>query len=235
MKVEIWSDVMCPFCYIGKRKFENALATFSHKNQIQLEWKSFLLNPNLKDEDAYSTAAYLASAKGISIEEATDLNSYVTEQAQKVGLDFHFDKAIITNTFSAHRLLQWAKVKEKGNAMEERLFRAFFTEGKRLSDKNTLAALAEDVGLTKQSALEMLQSGEFTDAVLQDLNEAKQFQIQGVPFFIFDRKYAISGAQDEKVFAQALEKSYSEWLENKSQTLTNLGNGNSCDVDGNCN
>lgn len=235
MKVEIWSDVMCPFCYIGKRKFEKALDNFPHKNQIHVEWKSFLLNPDLAEDFVAGSYEYLAKAKNISMEETRQLHQHIAQQAQLQGLDFQFEKSKITSTIPAHRLLQWAKTQQKGSEMEERLFYAFFTEGKLVSDKNVLADLAAEVGLNKEAAIQMLATDAFLQEVQQDLYEAQQFQIRGVPFFIFDRKYAVSGAQETPIFAQALQKSFEEWQQNTAPSIENLGAGESCDMDGNCN
>ncbi len=234
MIIEIWSDVMCPFCYIGKRKFEKALAAFPHKEEVKLVWKSFLLNPNLTEDSVQSTLDYIAAAKGMSPQDTQQMLAHVTAQAKEQGLDFNFETSKITSTLSAHRLLQWAKTFDKGDAMEERLFKAFFTEGKLVSDKNVLADLASEIGLNKEEAEKVLHSGAFADKVQEDLYEAQQFQIQGVPFFILDRKYAVSGAQDTSVFAQALTKSFEEWKAGQVKPLENLGNAASCDVDGNC-
>ena len=130
IKVEIWSDVMCPFCYIGKRKFESALAQFKDKDKVEIVWKSFQLNPNQITDPSKSTVQYLAETKGWSMDYTRSTIQHVTGMAESVGLHYDFDKAVVANSFDAHRLIQFAKSKGKGDAAEERLFKAYFTEGK---------------------------------------------------------------------------------------------------------
>ncbi len=147
MKVEIWSDVMCPFCYIGKRRFENALEQFPDKGQIEVVWKSFQLNPAMKTEPGKNINEYLAETKGWTLSYARQMNDYVTNMAKEVGLHYDFDKAIVANSFDAHRLIQLAKDNGKGDAMEEKLFKAYFTEGKNMADHETLIQLGTEIGL----------------------------------------------------------------------------------------
>ena len=132
MKVEIWSDIMCPFCYIGKRRFENALKDFPHSSEIEIEWKSFLLNPAIRTETGNNINQYLSETKGWSLEQANQANNYVTKMAKEVGLYYDLNKAVVANTFDAHRLIQLAKANNKSNETEERLFRAYFIEGKKV-------------------------------------------------------------------------------------------------------
>jgi predicted DsbA family dithiol-disulfide isomerase len=206
MKVEIWSDVMCPFCYIGKRKFEKALAAFEGKENVQIEWKSFQLNPNLKTEPGKNISQYLAEIKGIPLEQAKEMNARVTEMAKEVGLNYNFDKAIVANSFDAHRLVQLAKRKELGDQMEEALFKAYFIDGKNTADHATLLSLAVEAGLEETETKAILESGIFADEVEADIEMAAQIGVRGVPFFVFDRKYAVSGAQPSEVFLQTLKK-----------------------------
>jgi predicted DsbA family dithiol-disulfide isomerase len=210
MKVEIWSDVMCPFCYIGKRKFEAALEQFLHKNEIEVEWKSFQLNPDMKTDPSKNINEYLAEHKGISEYQAKQMNDRVTAMAAEVGLHYDFDKAIVANSFDAHRLSHYAKTQGKQDAMEERLFKAYFTEGKNTADHETLVHLAEEVGLKADDVRKMLSSNEFSDDVTKDIYEAQQVGARGVPFYVFDDSYVVSGAQPSKLFLQVLEKSYAE-------------------------
>ena len=138
MKVEIWSDIMCPFCYIGKRKFESALAQFEHKDDVDIVWKSFQLNPDMKTEAGKNINQYLAEIKGWSVEQAKEMNDRVTEMAKQVGLEYDLNKAVVANSFNAHRLIQFAKNTGKGDAAEERLFKAYFTEGKNVDELHVL-------------------------------------------------------------------------------------------------
>ncbi len=206
MKVEIWSDVMCPFCYIGKRKFEQALEQFPGKGQVEVEWKSFQLNPEMKTEPSKTINEYLAEHKGISVAQAKQMNDRVTAMAAEVGLQYDFSKAVVANSFDAHRLSHFAKRHGRQDAMEERLFKAYFTEGKNTADRETLAALAVEVGLDEVEIRTMLSGSEFSDDVNRDIYEANQVGARGVPFFVFDNKYGVSGAQSTEVFLQVLNK-----------------------------
>ncbi len=210
MKVEIWSDVVCPFCYMGKRKFEAALDKFPHKDEIEIEWKSYQLSPEIKTNPAKNAHQYLAEHKGISLEEATTMNTRVTQMAAENGLTYNFDKAIAANSFLAHRFIHFAKQYAKQDKAEELLFRAYFTEGKNIDDINTLAELSAQIGLNPNTVKETLKTTMFSDDVHMDIYEASQVGAQGVPFFVFDNKYAISGAQDSALFLQTLEKSFAE-------------------------
>jgi predicted DsbA family dithiol-disulfide isomerase len=234
MKVEIWSDVMCPFCYIGKRKFEAAVAEFADTSELTVEWKSFQLDPGIKagaEKDLYS---YLANRKGISYEQARQMHEQVVAMAASVGLEYDFEKAVVANSFDAHRLIQLAKQKGLGDAAEEQLFRAYFTEGKDFGDHGVLLQLAQEIGLDPQEIKTLLDSDQLADRVKADVAEAEQIGVNGVPFFVFDRKYAISGAQDTKVFLQTLQRSFAEWQqENKNRPLQ-VQEGASCTPGGDC-
>lgn len=215
MKIEIWSDIVCPFCYIGKRRFENALAKFDKKDQIEVIYKSFQLNPEIKTDMDKSVVQYLSESKGVTLEKAREMTEYVTQQAGIEGLDYKMDKAVVANTFRSHRLLHLALAQGLQLEMKERLLKAYFIEGKNIDDVSILTDLAKEVGIT--NAEETLSNDNFTDEVKRDLMESKQIGIQGVPFFVFNRKYGISGAQESKVFAEAIEQSFKEWEEDALQ------------------
>jgi predicted DsbA family dithiol-disulfide isomerase len=210
MKVEIWSDIMCPFCYIGKRKFESALAQFEHKGDVEIVWKSFQLNPDMKTEVGKNINQYLAEIKGWSVEQAKEMNDRVTGMAKQVGLDYDFNKAVVANSFNAHRLIQFAKKAGKGDVAEERLFKAYFTEGKNVDDLHVLSQLAVEIGINITEADEVLKSSAFSDEVNQDVYEAQQVGVRGVPFFVLGNKYAVSGAQESATFLQALKTTWNE-------------------------
>lgn len=205
MKVEIWSDVMCPFCYIGKRKFETALEQFPQKDKIEIEWKSFQLNPAMKTEPGRSINDYISEIKGWSPEYAQEMNNHVTGMAAEVGLEYNMDKAVVANSFDAHRFVQYAKTKGKGDAAEEQLFKAYFTDGKNTADHETLVELGIEIGLDSEELRAVLESTKFTEQVRIDVYEAQQVGARGVPFFVLDRKYAVSGAQQPETFLGALE------------------------------
>jgi len=206
MKVEIWSDVMCPFCYIGKRNFELALKEFPQKEQVEIEWKSFQLNPAMVTDPSKNINEFLAEHKGIAVAQAKQMNDRVTEMAREVGLHYDFDKAIVANSFDAHRLSHFAKKHGVQNAVEELLFKAYFTEGKNTADHEILIAIAVEAGLNSEEARTMLASNQFADDVNSDIYEAQQVGARGVPFFVFDYKYAVSGAQPSELFLQVLNR-----------------------------
>ena len=184
MKVEIWSDIMCPFCYIGKRRFETALQQFPGKEDIEIVWKSFQLNPSIKTEAGKNINEYLVDTKGWTIEYAKQMNAQVTNMAKEVGLHYDFDKAIVANSFDAHRLIQLAKANRKGDEMEECLFKAYFTEGKNTADHATLIQLGTEIGLDPATIKKVLASNGYADKVEQDIYEAQQIGVRGVPYFV---------------------------------------------------
>jgi protein disulfide-isomerase len=212
MKVEIWSDIMCPFCYIGKRNFEAALKEFDAKNEIEIEWKSFQLDPTIPKsfDKKLSTYEYLAERKGMSVEKAIELHSNVTEMARNVGLTYNFDQSVVANSFDAHKLIQFAKTKGLGDAAEEQLFKAYFTDGKDMSNHSILVELGKEIGLNEKEVISALESEQYSSKVNFDISEGSQLGVTGVPFFVFDRKYAISGAQPIETFLNALKESFAE-------------------------
>ena len=211
MKVEIWSDVMCPFCYIGKKRFDTALEKFPHKDEVEVEWKSYQLNPHLATQSDKNINEYLAEHKGISIEEARSLNEHVTAMAAEVGLTYKMDQAVVANSFMAHRMTHFAKTKGKQSELEELLFKSYFTEGKNIDDLETLLQLGEEIGLDKNELKSILESNQFAEDVQKDIYEAHQVGLKGVPFFVYNNQYGISGAQPKELFEQTLQQAYDEW------------------------
>jgi predicted DsbA family dithiol-disulfide isomerase len=211
MTVEIWSDVMCPFCYIGKRKFEAGMAMFENRDDIEIIWKSFQLSPDLITDTTMGIHQYLATHKGISPDHAKRMNDQVTEAALREGLVYNFDKAVVANSFNAHRFSHFAKAAGKQHEAEEILFRSYFTDGKNIDDYPTLLSLGAAIGLDKDELSKALDNGDFGDEVHADVEEAQSLGVRGVPFFVFNRRYAISGAQESKSFLQALKQSFGEW------------------------
>jgi len=224
---------MCPFCYIGKRKFEQALQRFDGRENVAIGWHSFQLDPNMKSQPGKDVHTYLAEIKGQSREWSLQMHEQVTNTAKAVGLTYNFNIAVIANSFDAHRLIQLAKKHGKGDAAEERLFSAYFTEGKDTSDHATLIELAVEIGLNKEEVITMLAGAAYSNEVKADINEAAEIGVRGVPFFVFDRKYAISGAQSPDVFVQVLEKSFGEWREKHPVLqMEEAEDGNFCTTDG---
>ncbi|MBD2756501.1 DsbA family oxidoreductase [Spirosoma validum] len=234
MQVEIWSDVMCPFCYIGKRKFENALAQFSDRDEIDIVWKSFQLDPNQPTVPNKTVQQYLAERKGMSVQQAQQMTDHVTNVAKQAGLTFHFDKAVTANSFDAHRVSHLAKQNGLQNELEEQLFAAYFTDGRNTADHATLVQLGTDIGLDANEVKTVLQSDQYANDVQADIYEARQLGVQGVPFFVFNRKYAVSGAQESQTFLGALGQSYAEWKKAQAETVLEVVEGSICTTDGEC-
>ncbi|OXA75678.1 protein disulfide-isomerase [Flavobacterium aquidurense] len=206
MKIEIWSDIMCPFCYIGKRQLETALEAFPG-NDFEIEWKSFQLDPTITSQSGKDVYTFLAERKGISVEQSKEMHKGVVERAKSVGLDYHFDKAIISNSLTAHRIIHLAKAKKLGDEMEEIFFKAYFTNGKDLNDSQTLIELGIQAGLDSNEVKEVVENENlYLSDVKGDIKEAQEIGVQGVPFFVFDRKYAVSGAQPVEAFVNTIKK-----------------------------
>ncbi|SEJ13180.1 Predicted dithiol-disulfide isomerase, DsbA family [Cyclobacterium xiamenense] len=208
MIIEIWSDIVCPFCYLGKRKLEKALEAFPAEDAVSITYKSFQLMPDVPTQPGLSINAFLAREKGISLEQAQEMNAYVTEQANAMGLTYNLDRAVVANTFRAHRLLHHAKSLGLQSETKERLLKAYFTEGKNIDDTDTLLALAEEIGLTQVQ--QVLESDDYALDVRADVLEARQLGIKGVPFFVFNRKSAISGAQNVALFSETLAQAFAD-------------------------
>lgn len=204
MKIEIWSDIACPFCYIGKRRLEQALEQFEHKDKVTIEWKSYLLNPDLVPEPGQSLYAYLSKSKGWSMAYTMQANQQVLEMAKEVGLNYQLDKVRIANTTDAHRIIQLAKQKGLDDTIEEAFFDAYFTKGADLGDHEVLVDIAVRAGISESEARQVLNEQLLGDKISQDIYESTQIGVRGVPFFVFDNKYGISGAQPLEVFTRTL-------------------------------
>lgn len=234
MKIEIWSDVMCPFCYIGKRNFETALDQFTDKDHIEVIWKSYQLDPSMPDVAKENYLDYLIKRKGMTAAQVEDMLENVTQMAKDVGLEYHLKKSVIVNSLNAHKLIQFAKTKGLGDQAEERLFLAFFTEGKNIADLDTLTQLGEDIGLDEAEIKSAFTDDTYVSLVKQDIQEAQKIGVQGVPFFVLDRKYGVSGAQPSQAFSANLEQAFAEWRAENPETKLEVTQGQSCTPDGNC-
>ncbi|MHA8060065.1 DsbA family oxidoreductase [Aquirufa beregesia] len=206
MKIEIWSDIMCPFCYIGKRYLEKALEQFESSTPIEIEWKSYQLDPSIPMhfDEPVNVYEYLADRKGISVEKSKEIHQQVADMAEKVGLNYQFDRMVVANSLKAHQLIQLAKEQKKDNEIEEKLFEAYFVAGKNLSSESDLVAIGESVGLEKGAILAALENDELAYRVRQDTQEGISLGLKGVPFFVFNRRYGIPGAQPLQVFIDTL-------------------------------
>lgn len=231
MKVEIWSDIACPFCYIGKRKFEHALDGFNQKDEVEVVYKSFQLDPNAPQNTTETMNQMLAKKYGQSVEQVEQMQKQVTAQANEVGLDYHLNDAKMTNTLDAHRLIHLAKEKGKMSEMKEQLLKSYFVEGKHVGEIESLVDIAAAVGLDKEEVTSVLASDQYKKEVEADMQEGVQLGVQGVPFFVFNRKYAVSGAQPSNVFSEVLTKVIEE--EKQSQPLNVIKQGDAC-TDGSC-
>lgn len=210
MKVEIWSDVVCPWCYIGKRRFESALASFSHRDDVEVVWRSFELDPSAPALRTGDPAQRLAEKYGMSVQQAQANQDRLTQMAAAEGLDFHFDKAQSGNTFDAHRLLHLANQHGVQGQAKERLMRAYFSDGEPIGDTETLVRLIAEVGVPAEEARTTLASDTYAEDVRAEEQEASELGITGVPFFVVDRRYGVSGAQPSDVLLQVLERAWSE-------------------------
>jgi len=208
MEVEIWSDVACPWCYVGKRRFEAALEQFEHSDDVTITWRSFELDPNASQEVEGDPLERLMAKYGMTREQAEEGQARLTRLAAAEGLEYHLDRALPANTFDAHRLTRLAAGHGLESEAVERLFRAHFTEGISIGDPGTLTALLTGVGVPEAEIVEVLGGDRFTDEVREEEALAAQFGAQGVPFFVLDRRYAMSGAQPREVFAAALREAW---------------------------
>jgi predicted DsbA family dithiol-disulfide isomerase len=202
--VEIWSDIACPWCYVGKRRFEAALESYEHRDEVQVTWRSFELDPHAPAEREHDYATHLAQKYGTTREEAEAMHARMTETAAGDGLEFRFDRARGANTFDAHRLVHLAAAHGRQDAMKERIMRAYLTEGELISDHDTLARLAADVGLPAGEVADMLASDRFAADVRDDERTAQQLGIHAVPFFVVDRAIGASGAHPPAALVELL-------------------------------
>ncbi|MGQ7946119.1 DsbA family oxidoreductase [Flavobacterium sp. WC2509] len=232
LKIQIWSDIMCPFCYIGKRKIEEALSQFENKDSVAIEWKSFQLDPSFVATPNENIADHLAEKYGRDIDWAQSTLENMTENAKKSGLEFHFEKSILANSLNAHRLMHLAKKYQSSNELKEQLFKAYLTNGQNVNDWDMLQEIGEKIGLPIEEIKELKTTNIYTNEVRQDQQEAQSLGVTGVPFFVFDNKYAVSGAQATDVFLKTLEKTWEEGNFNTPIQIQNPTEANSCGIDG---
>jgi predicted DsbA family dithiol-disulfide isomerase len=207
--VEVWSDLVCPWCYLGKRRLESALDRFEHADRVDLVWRSFELEPDAPRE-AESRRALLVSRYGMTAEQAAERDAQMTALAAEEGLEYRPDLAQLGNTFDAHRVLHAARAAGLQGQANERLLRGYFSEGRKLTDADTLVELAADAGLDPETTRTALADGSFAEDVREDEREAAAIGITGVPFFVLNRRYAVSGAQPSDLLLQALERTWAE-------------------------
>ena len=209
LRVDIWSDIACPWCYIGKRRFEAGVAEFGKQHpevEIEIESHSYELAPDTPDNYSGSEVDFLTTHKGMPRERVEDMLGQMTQMAALEGIEFDFEKLRHANTSRAHRVLHLAKSQGLQAEMQDRLFRAYFSEGRLVSDVETLAELGEEVGLDADEVRDAFDDEEYEAAVERDITRARMLGVNGVPYFLFEEKYAVSGAQTADVFANVLEQ-----------------------------
>lgn len=210
MKIEIWSDFGCPFCYIGKTRFEKALAAFPHKNDVEVTYKAYQLNPLAPNEMTLSPSKAFAKGHNMSEKEAKKRFKMFVDTAKSEGLTYNYDIIQMTNTYDAHRLAKWANTLGKEEDVTAVFMKAYFTDGLNIADHQTLIDLVSSIGLNGQVAKEILESDQYKQVVDSQIAEARQVGVRGVPFFVLNRKYGVSGAQPVEYFAQVLEQLWEE-------------------------
>jgi predicted DsbA family dithiol-disulfide isomerase len=229
MKIEIWSDVACPWCYIGKRRFETALAEFEHRDSVEVKWRSYQLDPTLPEHYDGTELEYLSTRKGLAPQQVAQMFQHVTEQAKGEGLDYRFDSVVVANSFTAHRLIHLAAAHGKQDEAKERLLSDHFEHGKDIGSREYLTSLALDLGINRDEVEELFTTDKYAADVRSDFEEGRALGISGVPFFVIDRKFGLSGAQPAETFTAALSQA---WEAANPLVLVNSTDGDACGPDG---
>lgn len=229
MRIDIWTDIVCPWCYIGKRQFENALAKFEHAKDVEIVFHSFELDPQAKTDAGMDSYDLLAKKYGVSRERSKEMHDQVAERAAGEGLTYNMDKLIPTNSFNAHRLIQLAGKHGKQAAVVENLSAAYLTNGRHIGSSETLLEVAAQTGLDSAEVKAMLQGDAYAQDVRADEEMAQKIGIRGVPFFVVNNKYGLSGAQGTATFLEVLQKTWDEM----PAELKNA-DGKTCTPEGEC-
>jgi predicted DsbA family dithiol-disulfide isomerase len=232
LRLDIWSDIACPWCYIGKRHLEEALSTFEHADDVEIHWRAFELDPNaprVRDR-AQTYAERIAKKYGVSTAQGEQMIARVIDAGARAGLAFDYDRVTPGNTFDAHRLLHWAHELGKQDDLKERMLRGYMTEGAAIGERDVLVTLAGDIGLDTTEARAVLESGRYTDEVRADERLARELGITGVPFFVMAGKLGVSGAQPAEVLHDALRKAWSEHA--GKPAIETIADGAACGPDG---
>jgi predicted DsbA family dithiol-disulfide isomerase len=227
MDVEIWSDIACPWCYVGKRRLEAALQQFEHADEVTVTWRSFELDPTAPAARPESAAEHLAEKYGTSVEQAHAMEQRMADTAAEDGLDFHFERLRTGNTFDAHRVLHLARVHGRQGELKERFMRAYLTEGELMSDHATLRRLAVEAGLPEADVVDVLASDQYADAVREDERTAASFGASAVPFFVVDRAIGASGAHPPEAMLQLLQQGWAA-----KPRVSVVSGGEACGPDG---
>jgi predicted DsbA family dithiol-disulfide isomerase len=232
VKIDIWSDIVCPFCYLGKRRLEGALAQFEHVDEVEVTWHSFELDRGAEPVSDVALVDLVAAKYGTSREQAVAQHRSMADAATELGLEFNWEHARYGNTFDAHRVVHLAAEQGLADAAHERLMRAYFTDGLAVGDRDVLVRVAVEIGLEEAAVRAMLESDDYGNHVRSDEATAKMLGIESVPFFVFDRKYGVSGAQPVEVFTQALETAWSTRHEVPEPVAVGGGCGGGCGAGG---
>ena len=206
MKIEIWSDVVCPFCYIGKKRIESVIKKYDGDEKFEIIWKSFQLNPNEQTQPELNSLKHLSKAKGWSMEHTKQITNNVCEMGSTCEIKFEFEKSKVANSLNAHKFLHLAKKKNVQNEMKEKLFHAYFTDGINIDDIEKLIELSHSLGIHREECMVALHDAEILKEIHSDFSAAQAIGIRGVPYFVFDRKYAVSGAQEETIFENVIQE-----------------------------
>jgi len=229
LKLEVWSDIACPWCYVGKRRLESALKQFPHASQVELIWRAFELDPGAPRERPrdVSHVEFIARKYGMSVAQAQKSTDHLVELARAEGLSFDFVNIRSGNTFDAHRLVHLGLERGKQDAVKERMLKAYFEQGELMSDHGTLLRLATESGLDEAEATDLLAGDTYKTEVRSDEAEARELGISGVPCFVFDRRFGVSGAQSSEVLLNALQKAWDERV-----TKLDFAEGAACGPEG---
>lgn len=237
MKIEIWSDIACPYCYIGKRKLEQALDQFPNRDNIELVWHSYELDPEISAADSCKPYySYMAKRFGSTVEQIQKSNKKVTQLAKEVGLDYNFDQLIVANTSKALRMVKLAALCNLATEMEEVLFKAYFTEGRNIGNNDTLIELGTEIGLDKNSIIDLLNSDKFAADIKADIEYSEnELKLEYIPFYLINNKHIVQGSIPTEDYLSILQKAYTEWeKEGISTTRNDSIKGQSCSIDGHC-
>lgn len=236
MKIEIWSDIACPFCFIGKRQLENVLKKLPYSDEIEVVWKSFILDSTIPTDSNQSLNDYFIHEKGFNVSQIEKLTAKIQNRAKDLGLDFNFSKVIAANTLNAHRLSHLAKSKsaELQNKAEDLLFSAYFIEGLNINKIDVLIEIGAQLGLEKSEVEETLAEQKFSDAIRKEGEEAVAMGINVIPYLVLNKQHVISGVQTEENLLKTINKAYEQWKGNIASTNTTITQGSSCSIDGHC-
>lgn len=228
MQIDIWSDIACPWCYIGKRRLETALADHPQRDDLQVTWRSYQLDPTLPEHYEGTEADYLASRKGMPVEQVREMFGHVAEQAAGEGLAYDFDRLVVANSARAHELLHLAKDRGVADAVKEALLSGHFEHGLDIGDVDSLVRVGVDAGLDEGEVRSALADGRYKAAVAADIDMARQIGVTGVPFVVVDMKYAVSGAQPPELFREVVDKALAE----RTPAVQVVQSGDVCGPDG---